>query len=48
MLLVGMIAIGEVEQLAHKIGKIVASVGAVLVCGGLSGVMEAASQGAKE
>ena len=38
----------KVEQLAHKIGKIVVNVGAVLVCGGLSGVMEAASRGAKE
>ena len=38
----------EVEQLAHNIGKIVAEVGAVLVCGGLSGVMEAASMGAKD
>jgi len=39
---------GEVEQLAHKVGKIIAKVGAILVCGGLSGVMQAASKGAKE
>ena len=39
---------GEVEALAHKIGEIVAKVGAVLICGGLSGVMEAVSRGAKE
>ncbi len=38
----------EVEQLAHKIGKIVAEVGAILVCGGLGGAMEAACKGAKE
>ena len=38
----------NVEQIAHDIGKIIAEVGAVLVCGGLEGVMEAASRGAKE
>lgn len=37
-----------VEHIAHEIGKVVAKVGAILVCGGLSGVMEAASRGAKE
>ena len=31
----------KVEQLAHDIGKIVAKVGAILICGGLEGVMEA-------
>ncbi len=35
----------KVEQLAHNIGKIVAKVGAILVCGGLEGVMEAAAKG---
>ncbi|MCK5259446.1 MAG: TIGR00725 family protein [Candidatus Omnitrophica bacterium] len=38
----------EVENIAHEVGGIVAKVGAVLVCGGLGGVMEAASRGAKE
>lgn len=38
----------EVESLAHEVGGIVARVGTVLVCGGLGGVMEAASRGAKE
>lgn len=38
----------EVEEIAHKIGEIVAKVGAILVCGGLGGVMEAVSRGAKE
>ena len=37
----------EVEQIAHKIGKIVAGVGAILVCGGLGGVMKAVCQGVK-
>ena len=41
-------ATAKVEQNAHEIGKIVANVGAVLVCGGLSGVIEAAASGAKE
>jgi len=35
------------ERLAHKVGKIIAEVGGVLVCGGLSGVMEHAAKGAK-
>ena len=39
---------GEVEQIAYNAGKIVGEVGAVLVCGGLLGVMEAAAKGAKE
>lgn len=39
---------GKVELLAHKIGKIIGGMGCVLVCGGLSGVMEAASKGAQE
>jgi len=38
----------KVEQLAHKIGEIVANVGAILVCGGLYGSMEAACRGAKK
>ena len=37
-----------VSDLAEQVGKIVADVGAVLVCGGLGGIMEAASRGAKE
>jgi len=35
-------------QIAFKIGQIIARKGAILVCGGLSGVMESASRGAKE
>lgn len=38
----------EVEQLAHKIGENIAKVGAILVCGGLGGVMQAVCQGAKQ
>ncbi len=38
----------EVEQLAHDIGKIVAKVGAILVCGGLDGTMEAVAKGCQQ
>lgn len=38
----------KVEQLAHDIGKIVAKVDAILVCGGLEGVMEAAAKGCQQ
>ena len=38
----------EVEKLAYAVGKNVAEAGAVLVCGGLNGVMAAAARGAKE
>lgn len=37
----------DVEELAHEIGKIIAEMGYILVCGGLDGVMLAASRGAK-
>ena len=33
---------------AEEVGRLVAEAGATLVCGGLSGVMEAAARGAKE
>ncbi len=38
----------EVYRLAEEVGERVAKAGAVLVCGGLGGVMEAASKGAKK
>ncbi|HEU4437575.1 MAG TPA: TIGR00725 family protein [candidate division Zixibacteria bacterium] len=38
----------EVYQTAREVGRSVAESGALLVTGGLGGVMEAASQGAKE
>jgi len=38
----------EVEHVAYDIGEKVADMGAILVCGGLRGVMEAACKGAKK
>ena len=38
----------ETWNLAYKVGKVIAQEKAILVCGGLGGVMEAASKGAKE
>ncbi|MGE5692378.1 MAG: TIGR00725 family protein [Candidatus Zixiibacteriota bacterium] len=38
----------EVYQTAREVGRSVAEAGALLITGGLGGVMEAASQGAKE
>lgn len=35
-------------ETAFEVGRLVARAGAVLVCGGLGGVMEAASRGARE
>ena len=37
----------EIARLAEEVGAEIAKAGAVLVCGGLKGVMEAASKGAK-
>ena len=39
---------GKIYELAERVGERIAKVGAVLVCGGLGGVMEAASKGAKK
>jgi len=41
-------ASSEILKLAEEVGKEIARRGAVLVCGGLGGVMEAACRGAKE
>jgi len=41
-------ASSEVLKLAEEVGREIARRGAVLVCGGLGGVMEAACRGAKE
>jgi uncharacterized protein (TIGR00725 family) len=41
-------ATGDQAELAEEVGCRVAEAGAVLVCGGLGGVMEAACRGAKE
>ena len=38
----------ELTRLAYEIGRLVAERGAVLVCGGLGGVMEEAARGARE
>ncbi|UCD70469.1 MAG: TIGR00725 family protein [Syntrophobacterales bacterium] len=38
----------EIEQLASAVGREIGSRGAVLICGGLGGVMEFAAKGAKE
>ncbi len=38
----------KVAQLAHQVGKIVAKMECILVCGGLLGTMQAACQGCKE
>ncbi len=38
----------EFRQIAFELGKLIAEKGAVLVCGGLSGIMEAAARGAKQ
>ena len=40
-------ASSEQEQAAEAVGRALAEAGAVLVCGGLGGVMEAACRGAK-
>ena len=36
------------RQVAFEVGQLIAEKGAILICGGLSGVMEAASRGAKQ
>lgn len=50
--LIGVIGAGacsrEVDELAAEVGREIARAGAVLVCGGLGGVMTAAARGAKE
>ena len=38
----------KTDRLAYNVGRIIGEMGAVLVCGGLTGVMEAAAKGAKE
>ena len=38
----------EEREAAHRIGAMIARRGAVLICGGLGGVMEEAARGAKE
>ncbi|MFC1570251.1 TIGR00725 family protein [Candidatus Omnitrophota bacterium] len=39
---------GPTSELAEKVGEVIASSGAVVMTGGLGGIMEAASRGAKK
>jgi uncharacterized protein (TIGR00725 family) len=41
-------AFGELYEQAREVGRLVAERGAIVICGGLSGVMEAAARGATE
>ena len=51
-IIIGVIGAGQVsphgEERAYRVGQLLAEHGAVLVCGGLGGVMEAASRGCAE
>lgn len=38
----------DLNDLAYEVGKLIAERGAILVCGGLGGIMNSAAQGAKE
>ena len=38
----------RVENLAESVGKMIAELGCILVCGGLGGAMEAAAMGAQK
>lgn len=38
----------KAEELAEKVGQLIAQLGCVLVCGGLGGAMEATARGAKK
>jgi len=38
----------RIDEIAYQVGQMIARQGAVLVCGGLDGVMAAAARGAKE
>lgn len=42
------VATGELYERAREVGRLVAERGGTVVCGGLSGVMEAAARGAAE
>ncbi len=50
--IIGVIGGSAVDQTAFEkafqVGKLIAKAGAILICGGLTGVMEAACKGAKE
>lgn len=38
----------DLNQLAYEVGRLIASRGAILVCGGMAGIMDAAAHGAKD
>jgi hypothetical protein len=44
----GQLCTDEDERAAYEVGSLLARRGAVIVCGGLGGIMEAACKGAKE
>ncbi|MBC8526202.1 MAG: TIGR00725 family protein [Candidatus Cloacimonetes bacterium] len=44
----GNVAKKEIYEKAYQVGKIIAEKNYILICGGLGGVMEAVSKGAKE
>lgn len=44
----GSVCTPEFQSIAYRVGYLVAQAGAVLVCGGLGGVMEQACRGAKD
>ena len=44
----GQFCSGEEERLAYEVGTRLAKRGAIIICGGLGGVMESACRGAKE
>ncbi len=44
----GAVCTSEVNKLAYEVGRLIAQRGGVLICGGRSGVMEAACKGASE
>ncbi len=50
--IIGVIGGSAVDQMAfetaYEVGKLIAKAGAILICGGLTGVMEAACKGAKD
>ncbi len=50
-IIIGVIGAGEADELqlksAETVGRLIAKRGALLICGGLGGVMEAAARGAK-
>lgn len=44
----GSVCTPEIEEAAEKVGRGIAEMGGILICGGLGGVMEAGCRGAKE